>query len=511
MSRFRRITHGIASGYLSLIAATIYALALLPLAFHYLSKEQFALWAIMSSIAGYLNLIDLGMSGSVARLLIDHKDDRDGEVYGSLIKTGWLVLWAQASIIFLVGLLGAPVVSWLLAIKPEVNHEFVLLLRWQCTWLGINFGMRMFSQLLNAHQRMDIVNYSQTCLFAVSFSAQGCFFHRGSGVFSLVWGQMVSLCANITILCLACRWLGFFPARGKWGSISWSLFREMFLYGKDLFLVALGTQLIVASQTMIITRRLGLETAGIWAAGTRAFSQVCQAISRIIAVSIPALSEMIVRGEQGNLRARFKDVTILSASVGGFCAVTFAACNSLFVHIVTHGKVDWPVRNDVLLAIWMVLLSVLGCHNNLVIAIKDVRFMRYIYFIEGLVFVALSWFVSAWGGLSGIIGCSILCTSVFTFSYGLRRTSHYFQISESEVGVSWVMPAFRVICVYGPIAALAWVATASLNDYLHLGIMCAVAVLFGIPILLFQGLPSPLRNEMLSRSSQFFKISLSRN
>src|SRR6478609_5715175 len=100
MSRFKRFIHSVASGYVVLAAASLYSLASVPLALHYLSQDKFALWALMASITGYLTLIDLGMSGSVARLLIDHKDDRHNETYGSLIKTGWLVLTVQAIIIF---------------------------------------------------------------------------------------------------------------------------------------------------------------------------------------------------------------------------------------------------------------------------------------------------------------------------------------------------------------------------------------------------------------------------
>src|SRR5258708_1217157 len=99
MSRFRRVVHSVASGYAVLAATAVYGLASVPLALHYLPQERFALWALMSSIGLYLSLIDLGMSGSVARLLIDHKDQRAGGVYGSLIQTGWLVLLTQALLI----------------------------------------------------------------------------------------------------------------------------------------------------------------------------------------------------------------------------------------------------------------------------------------------------------------------------------------------------------------------------------------------------------------------------
>src|SRR3954467_15455813 len=111
MSRFRRVVHNITSSYAVLAVTAIYALASVPLALHYLSSEAFALWALMSSIGGYLNLIDFGMSGSVARLLIDHKDERETGVYGGMVKTGWLVLAVQGLILLAAGFVLAPLLS----------------------------------------------------------------------------------------------------------------------------------------------------------------------------------------------------------------------------------------------------------------------------------------------------------------------------------------------------------------------------------------------------------------
>ena len=98
MSRFRQVFHGAASGYMVQVATALYSMVTVPLALHYLSAEKFALWALMSSIGGYLGLIDLGMSGSVARLLIDHKENRERGAYGSFLLTGWLVLIVQGPV-----------------------------------------------------------------------------------------------------------------------------------------------------------------------------------------------------------------------------------------------------------------------------------------------------------------------------------------------------------------------------------------------------------------------------
>jgi O-antigen/teichoic acid export membrane protein len=378
--------------------------------------------------------------------------------------------------------------------------DFIALLRWQVAGLGLAFAMRIFSHILTAHQRMDIPNWAQACAMGVNFSVQWWFFHRGQGVFSLAWGYIAGVFLSTGVSFIGCLVLPVLPTKGAWGRASWQYFQELFAYGKDLFLVAVGTQLIMASQIMIITRRLGADTAGLWAVGTRAFSLLFQLISRIVSISMPALSEMIVRGERANLAGRFKDVVIVSASVSGFAAVGLAGCNQSFVHILSHGNFSWAPQYDILLGIWLMLLSILGCHNNLVLATKDVRMMRYIYFIEGSVFVVVAWLASQFGGLAGIIASSIVCTSCFSFGYGIRRSSEYFQIPVRELLIGWLSPMYRVVCFTAPVAVVAWIATQSLDAYPRFAIMAGVCGTVGLLILVFQGLPAPLRSELLARS-----------
>src|ERR1051326_5528492 len=95
MSRFRNAARSLASGYLAIGSNVVYTLASVPLALHYLSKDEFGLWALALQVAGYLLLIDLGITSAVSRILIDHKDEIDGGNYGSVIKTSCLVLTIQ--------------------------------------------------------------------------------------------------------------------------------------------------------------------------------------------------------------------------------------------------------------------------------------------------------------------------------------------------------------------------------------------------------------------------------
>ena len=383
MSRYHRMARNVASSYAALIAASVFSLTTVPVALFYLGEEteRFALWLLMSTITGYLSLIDLGMSAALARLLIDHKDQPDGGEYGGLIKTGGMVSLVQAAIILAVGIGLAPVLAWVLKISPELRTEFIQLLGWQSVSLALTFATRIFNQVLIAHQRSDIQNYAQITGAALNFGLLWLFFRTGHGLFSLAWATLLT---NIyaALLCVVAGWrMKLYPHRGSWGRVSAVRFRELFGYGQSMFLVALGTQMIMASQILIIQRSLGPLAATMWGLGTRLFSLVCQLIWRVSDTAGPVFSEMMVRGERQKLEARYREVVILTVSLSVFCAVGFALCNSVFVTVWTQGKVSWPAVNDLALGVWMIVLSVLHCHNGFVLLTKQVGFMRFIYFV----------------------------------------------------------------------------------------------------------------------------------
>jgi O-antigen/teichoic acid export membrane protein len=499
MSRFRRVVHGVASSYVLLAATAFYSLASLPVALHYLDPKRFGLWVVMGTLMGYLGLIDAGMTSAAARLLIDHKDDRHGGNYGSLIKTGWLVSLLQGAIIFVIGLSLAGTFGRLLAISDALQPEFIRLVNWQCGVVALMFASRMLGLVLNAHQRMDLSNYIGVGGLVVNFAAQWIFFHFNFGVLSLALGSLVSTLMILVLQGLACAVLKLFPRAGGWGRVSWRHFKELFNYGKDVFLVGVGTQLIMTSQIIVITRMLGPEAVAVWGVGVRVFNLLNLLIWRLSDMSGAALAEMLARGEIARLRDRYRSLAILSFSFAGWAAVSFALCNSLFIPILTHGKIHWPVENDWLLAIWMILSAVVHCHNCFVLMTKQVGFMRYVFFVEGVFFASLSFLVARWGGLAAIIGCSILCSTAFSGAYGIWRIGHFFEISYVEVAFGWLRPMLKVLMFYLPAAGLTWWLLAPASGLTRLGINVLLAASLGAYLFLRFGIPIAFQSELLRR------------
>jgi O-antigen/teichoic acid export membrane protein len=510
MSRLRRAFHGVVSSYTLLAATAIYSLASVPVALHYLDTERFGLWALMGTLAGYLTLIDAGMSSAAARLLIDHKDDPDGGNYGSLIKTGWLVSLVQALIIFLAGETFAGLFAHLMNISPALQAEFIELVHWQCGVLALSFAARMLNLMLGAHQRMDWVNYTGVIGLLVNFAVQWLLFNRGCGVLSLVGGTLAATLLSIALLAFSCQWLELLPKAGCWGRASWPHFQELFNYGKDVFLVAVGTQLIMASQIMVITSLLGLKAAAVWSVGLRVFNLLTQVVWRVSDMSMAALAEMLARGEVARLRDRYRSLAMLSFSFAGYVAVSFAVCNSLFVSAWTHGKIYWPAGNDWLLALWMVISAVVHCHNSFALMTKRVDFMRYIYFVEGVLFVASSCWVARWGGLTAIIICSIVSSTLFSGAYGVWRISRFFALPLQEIAWAWLQPLIKVLALYLPVAMLVWWLPLPLSQYARLVFNAVLAGGVGTLLFIRYGIPVSFQTEMSQRIPAWLSLILSK-
>src|SRR5207302_309193 len=141
------------------------------------------------------------------------------------------------------------------------------------------------------------------------------------------------------------------PLGVAWGRASWDVFKEVFAFGGELFLLNVGGQLLNASQVLILTRTLGLGAAAVWTIATKVFPLAFQLVSRILDFSSSAFGEMVVRGEREKLQRRFRDVFLLTASGAVFVGTGVAACNQSFIAAWTKGKIIWGAQNDLLLGL----------------------------------------------------------------------------------------------------------------------------------------------------------------
>jgi len=496
MSRLKRFAHSLASGYVLLGINVLYTFASVPLVLHYLPEKELGLWALVTQVASSLLLLDLGMAGSVARILIDHKDRPGDGLYGGVIKAGALVMLVQGAIIAGAGLVVSYWLPALFGVPDVYRHDFQVLVAGQCCTIGGLFAGRICSHVLQAHQRYDITNYVQSGGLVVSFGVLWLGFSGGWGLYSLLAASAGSaILSNLCILGAVLR-LRLFPPAGSWGRVSWSLFKELFKYGSDIFLMSVGYQLTSASQIMIISRTLGLKEAAVWTIATKVFLLLQQGVFQLWTFSANAISEMMVRQEWGRLRQRFHDIVVLTAASSVLVAGVMGACNASFLAVWTKDRIGWSVANDWLLAILLIVGCIARCHVGLAGQTKKIRAMRYIYFAEGLCFVIGSVLIAPHWGMTGILLIAISMNILWSGTYGVYRTAGELTESVWRVAFGWLNSSLRFLLLFLPLAALWEWIFRSLPNLPRLGLTALLVTISGVTLGWFVGLTPALRSEL---------------
>jgi O-antigen/teichoic acid export membrane protein len=407
-SRTHNFIRGLGAGYLATAINIAYTAASIPLALHYLGKEQFGLWALAQQITGYLILLDLGVSSAVSRFIVDRKDDVNGGGYGSLLLTGGIVFAIQGVLIAIAGVAFSFFAPTLFAVPEHLAGDFTNVLIIITFLTGLSVALRTLGAPLWAFQRMDVSYGLGSLTLLTSFAALWGGFHLGWGIYSFAFAGIPAaiLCPIITFL--ICWKSGFYPSPGHWGRPNPLLFRKIFSFGQDVVWVAMGSQLVNASQIMILSRVLGLNAAATFAIGTKLLTMSQQLTGRIIESAAPGLTEMFVRGDTTRFNLRFSNIISVTAFLATVGAAALITGNTSFVSFWTSGAVHWNPAYDGLLAGLLLSTSITRCLITVFGLMHGYRPVRHIYVLEGCVFIAVAIPAAAHYGIIGVLLASLI-------------------------------------------------------------------------------------------------------
>lgn len=419
-SRPHNFIRGLGAGYLAIAVNIGYTAASIPLALHYLGKEQFGLWALAQQIAGYLMLLDMGVSSAVSRFIADRKDAVNSGSYGSLLLTGAIVFAFQGLLIAVVGVAFSFSAPSLFSIPPHFSSDFTCVLIIITSLSGLSVVFRSLGAPLWAFQRVDVSYGLGSLSLILSFIALWVGFQQGWGIYSFAFAGAPSAIILPIVNFWICRRNHYYPSTGFWGRPNWTYLRQIFLFGQDVLLMTLGSQMVNASQIMILSRVAGLSVASTFAVGTKLLTLAQQFTGRIIESSAPGLTEMFVRGETAKFHVRFTNVVVLTTLFATVGASALMAGNTAFISFWTSGRIRWNPLFDIILASLLLATSFSRCMISLFGIAGNMRPVRHIYFVEGTLFIALALPATAYFGIGGLLIVSLFAHSAVTFILSFR-------------------------------------------------------------------------------------------
>jgi O-antigen/teichoic acid export membrane protein len=507
MNRSSRFISGVGASYIGLVVNISYSLAIVPIGLYYLGKDQFGLWMLLVQVAGYLTFIEIGIFGAAARILIDYKDNKDGSAYAQVVTTAWAVLVVQAVLMAAASWLLTPLIVAAFNIPPPLHDIATYLF----VFLGVSTALatcfKIFTAILYANQRVDLVVLLLALQLVLGLAIVCSLLGAGYGLPAIIWSFLFPVSATSILSWLACYRLRLLPVRMRIADVSLLKFRELFKFGTDLFLVNVSTQLLEASQLMIVSRTMGLPAAAVWSVSTKLFTLIFQLTGKIENTAVVFLSEMIVRGEREKLHSSFRQMYQLTGGLAVCGMLGAAAVNPYFVQAWAGSGVLWPAINNWLIAALLILNLLLRCHTDFAMHTKKVGLLRFLLFFESLAFVGLALWASPRFGFAGILTSAIICALIFRTGYAIRRTAAYFGVQAGIVAFRWVAFLAPVAAAMTVVASLIQVLIAPLSSspLLQFFVSATVVSLAAIAILFTFGLPVPVRKLIWERLTIFHR------
>jgi len=451
MSRKKLFLTGLASSYGLTGLNFLYTLISVPLVLRYLSQSEFGVWALVTQFSNYLLLIDLGVSASVSRLLADHKDHKDSSEYAKVFYSSFLVSGIQGLVLLGLGGLAAWLAPGLAKIPDELRGIFSCLLLGHVAVTAVSLAFRSLASPLWSHQRLDISNLGNALGLLLNLIGLGSGLHAGMGMYSLLLGAVLGAMPGLLVPFLACRIFGYYPKWPGFSHLKSSSFKELFLFSRDIFIFQCGTQMASATQIVLVSRFLSVESAAAWAIATKAFIFGQQLSNRVMDASAGALTEMFVRSEWMRFLTRFKDVVGITAWLSSLLGLGILFFNSPFVAFWTNGRILWPAHENVWLAFLLFSSGIARCYLCLGGIIKEMTSFRWIQLIEAAVMMGLAaWWLPHFG-ISGILAASLLGSAGVSLTIGVTLNSRRLSVSVGSI-IAWLWPAFCFLAAGGLIA-----------------------------------------------------------
>ncbi len=504
MTRLHQFTRGLTSSWLATLATVVYSLLSVPIALRYLSVDEFGLFVLLLQVSGYFTLLEIGMSAASARILVDHKDAPNGGDYGAVILTSLLIFSVQGFVIVAIGVLAAPSIISAIGVPQSLAEVGTQLLRWLAVTSASAIAFRIYGSVLYANKRLDLIHAFMGSNMLIGLAILYAILSMGGGLNGLVWLFISQSILAIVCPLVACYRLGLLPSKGCWGKPSMHRFRELFSFGKDIFLVNVGNQVLEASQLIIVTRTMGLTAAAVWSVSTKLFNLVYQLVTKIEGTAIIFFAEMMVRGEKEKLAARFRQVYQVTAGVTVVLLAVVIAVNHLFVSVWANPSLSWSLLLSAFIAIVIILNVLIRCNGDFIIHTKRIEAFRYVFFAEAIAFVLMALWLSARFGFYGVIGSSLFCLVIFRMSYTTWRVANYFGLPLLVFWWTWLRRPIAAVCILLPISLSAGWLVGSIQS--AWGQLIAAGILIGVPsaiVLFVLVFPRDIRNEALLHWRRF--------
>lgn len=408
----------LAASYFCFASTTAYGFASIPLAVHFLDKEQIGLWNVISQAVTYLLFLELGVGAAVGRMLAEplahHRQDAIERTWSTIL----VILAAQSVFILLCGWLIYPHLGEYFQLSQELAKEA------RFVWIGMvvlhasAFVSRAFIGVLLCQER-----YYWTLVISgftpwIQLAAFAALLSYGAGLSSYVYATfLVNLCQYLWLRKLIRS--GPHRLRFRLSAATWGQARSIIHYSFSMMLWTIAPAVLAGIPAMVIGRSLGLEQVSTYVVSSRVPMMVSMLAMRSFHAFFPKLQNLYVHQERDRFLHFYRLSTALSLLMTGVGLVMALLLNRYVVALLARD--DFYASDVVTLwfAIGFIVIAVsehLGC---LFIVAGKGKLVSVVLGVEILITIVAATVFSKHFGLAGVAAAVALAPLFIRVPYYL--------------------------------------------------------------------------------------------
>jgi O-antigen/teichoic acid export membrane protein len=317
----------------SFISTSAFGLLSIPVAVHYLSKEEIGLWAAVNAMIAYLMWMDLGIGNSTGRKIADAIVSKDPVQINIWWSATQMSLWALGGLTMVIGLCITPVFIYLFKVPVHLTHDAWMLLVGSLLCTAVNFPLRGVPGLLTAQERFHwvpicqgIAPWMQLIIFFLMLRA-------GHGLVAYVYGTAAAQLFSFIYYRILIVNSSIRPRWVRKG-VTKAHYKELFGFSLNIAVIGFKDTFLSTLPVLILARAAGLQSVPIYAISNRLTGMLRSLSLRINHAFLPELINLHIAGQNQAFLSKHRRSLLLASAVAMAGAAVVLLLNRSVVSIL---------------------------------------------------------------------------------------------------------------------------------------------------------------------------------
>ena len=286
--------------------------------------EGFGVWALVFSITGYFNLLDMGFRSAVVRYSAYYRARGEDQQINILLNTTLAYFSAISMFLILLSVALAPTAGRWFTVSPAYAALFPKVVLLVGINLAIGVAFNVFTGCVEGFQRFDISNGIWVATALIRNPGCALLVWMGYGLVEmamLVLLTQIILCVSYAVACKR-----IFPSlRLGWQYVEGGMLRRTASFGLHNFVGALSLQSLDLTPSVLIGRMQSVEQLGYYNLPLRLLQYAAEGVSRVGLIVAPRAAELSASGQK-------KHIADLATFANRYCLVLYLPLTIFLLH-----------------------------------------------------------------------------------------------------------------------------------------------------------------------------------